>query len=173
MPLNSLAVEESTGELLTQKDMEFLTSKDLIAQRMRFLLAALQGYRLPWMLAEVLLQSDDSQRQLWQRLEAFFVISKKSSEPKAKEMNVLLNQLSSQGWTEFRIQQARTEGVEFAQTTEPSVLVEYGQQWQFSKNPYREQNILDDSFKDVYSAVKEAWREGFHDYLCLIREESW
>lgn len=172
MQLNSRLLGESTGGL-TEDEIEFLTSKELLAERMRYLLAALQGYRLPWMLAEVLLQSNDSQRHLWQRLEEFFVFSKKSSEPKAKEMNVLLNQLASQGWAEFRIQKARSEGVDYARSMDPSELAEHGQQLQFSDNPYNKENCIDNALEDFNSDVQEAWREGFHNYLCLIREESW
>ena len=172
MQLNSQLLGES-HDGFTKDEIEFLTSNELLAERMRYLLAALQGYRLPWMLAEVLLQSNDSQRQLWQRLEEFFVFSKKSSEAKAKEMNVLLNQLASQGWSEFRIQKARTEGVDFARSMDPSILAEQGQLLQFSDNPYREESLIDSALEDFNEDVQEAWREGFHNYLCLIREESW
>ncbi|WEJ61853.1 hypothetical protein [Thiomicrorhabdus lithotrophica] len=172
MQLNSKLLGESIDGF-TKNEIEFLTSKDLLAVRMRYLLAALQGYRLPWMLAEVLLQSNDSQRELWQRLEEFFVYSKKSSEPKAKEINALLNQFASQGWAEFRIEKARLEGVDFARSMDPSLLAEQGQQLQFSENPYREENIIGSILEDYNPDVQEAWREGFHNYLCLIREESW
>lgn len=172
MQLTSESSSESMDEL-TKEQIEFLTGKDLLATRMRYLLAALQGYRLPWMLAEVLLQSNDSQRQLWQKLEAFFVYSKKFSDPKAKAMHALLNQLASQGWAEFRIEKARLEGVDFARSIEPSMLAEQGQQLQFSENPYREKNVIDKALDGFNPEVEEAWREGFHNYLCLIREESW
>ena len=172
MQLDSHLLGDSSSGL-TQDEIEFLTSKELLAERIRYLLAALQGYRLPWMLAEVLLQSNDSQRQLWHRLEEFFVYSKKSSEPNAKEIGALLNQLASQGRLEFRIQKARSEGVDFARSMDPSILAEHGQQLQFSDNPYREENIIVSALEDFNEDIQEAWREGFHNYLCLIREESW
>jgi len=172
MQLNSQLLGES-HDGLTKDEIEFLTSTELLAERMRYMLAALQGYRVSWMLAEVLLQSNDSQRQLWHRLEEFFVFSKKSSEPKAKEVNGLLNELASRGWAEFRIQKARLEGVDYARSMDPSILAEEGQQLQFSDNPYREENIIGSALEDFNEEVQEAWREGFHNYLCLIREESW
>lgn len=166
---------------LTDKQIEFLSSDHVLAERMRYLLAALEGYKVPWMLAEVLLQSNDQERKLWQQLEGIFVFSKKSNNALAKEMAKVLKQLVNQGWFEYRLQTSRTQGLNFARSLEPEVLVEEGQKLQFSANPYDISNkksfdsatSMDDFDEAVRAKLIEAWRESFHKYLCLIREESW
>ncbi|BCN94350.1 hypothetical protein THMIRHAM_21350 [Thiomicrorhabdus immobilis] len=158
---------------LTSEQINFLTGDSILAERMRYLIAALQGYKVPWMLAEVLLQSNDQERQLWQQLENLFVYSKKSFEPFAKQTNVILNQLATQGWLEYRIESARTDGVNFARSISPVRLIEDGQRLQFSENPYNKVTRPGGLAEEVEPEIIEAWREGFHSYLCFIREESW
>ncbi|HHS99241.1 MAG TPA: hypothetical protein ENK73_00135 [Thiomicrospira sp.] len=157
----------------TREEVLFLTSKELLAKRMRYVLASLEGYRTPSMLAEVLLQSSDSQLHLWQKVESSFVFSKKISDEYAKQTSFFLNQLASQGWTEFRTEKARSEGGKFARSMDPDVLVEKGQELQFSENPYGKGNYNANAIDEYHREFEEAWQDGFHHYLCLIREESW
>ncbi|WP_029408482.1 hypothetical protein [Thiomicrorhabdus sp. Milos-T2] len=168
---------------LTPKQVVFLTSENVLAERMRYLLAALEGYKIPWMLAEVLLQSSDEERKLWQQLEEMFVYAKKSNDVLAKEIANNLKQWVKQGWLEFRVKKARAEGLDLARSLDPELLVEQGQQLQFSENPYDlfKKSVLESAHHitdtDLDEALRvqmiEAWRQGFHNYLCLIREESW
>jgi len=168
---------------LTPKQVVFLTSENVLAERMRYLLAALEGYKIPWMLAEVLLQSSDEERKLWQQLEEMFVYAKKSNDVLAKEIANDLKQWVKQGWLEFRVKKARAEGLDLARSLDPELLVEQGQQLQFSENPYdlSKKSVLESvhhiTDTDLDEALRvqmiEAWRQGFHNYLCLIREESW
>lgn len=166
---------------LTKKQIAFLTSESVLAERMRYLLVALEGYKVPWMLAEVLLQSNNQERKLWQLLEDIYVCSKKCNDPLAKEFANVIRQLVNQGWLEFRLQTARDEGLNLATSLAPKELIEKGQQLQFSANPYDQENkaLLDsntisrDFNAEITPKLIEAWREGFHNYLCLVREESW
>jgi acyl transferase domain-containing protein len=138
--------------------IKFLQANNNQAKRFRLMLAQLYGAEVSVDVQAFFKQASQQQMQAWLALQQF-VFEDQFNDPE-------LTKMAEEAKLEYQSEQAFDEGRKFAYSLPAAELVEYGQEWRKTKNPYLNNDLSREE-------IAEAWTDGFQNALNVLAGESW